>query len=970
MRETLFALYIPGVHSGGTDFVFLSGTWPFRSASLTQVPHAITSVGRMASTLDLVEPIVDSSPFSIDLALDATSTNGMTVRDIFSRDPIEIGSLASDYLPTSTSVQIACSASLSSQHVCIGTSVYYYTHSSYSSGIDTGTLATHVIFSQGTAQGGYQYYDSTLKIGPKVTKYPARWKGLWAYLYVWNSLFASSWKLYRAGYIADNPSFSLSGLTISFAPLDCKLRDHDISTTSSRPAHFPAGDLSRNYLTGITPAKPHIIGQGFISRGTSIPVTIADDGTIALTSGSYAYSMIYQSLQPVLTTPSGACMYQLHGTEFATPLRPPFFWSPSINYSEPMILGRTGTTAKVQPSSTLTAKSSSIETLPTWRWMLASPSGVTNRCGVIATRNNTRTSSPSTAATAEPLAQMTIGSTGANVPVQTMQVRVNYTATSTPAQNWFGLYWEETCEEPQVASLGVLSSFNDRLRTAYGMPYYAISCADSTLGWHDLVDASDCYSVKLVAPEEIIDAPESYVRGTHRNDDGTGYAVGDAYVLCRLGMSPTNYGTVYTLASATAWWLRGEDYIALDRLITPSGKKTWFTATWTEDPEGAVTHERQLRLSYDSNPATGVYLYKVVKAPRHCPGIGDWFGRQAVFLPDQRISGDTDGDLFAAYLLGDDAMQGSLWLYGGHVDVSSLYYFPLQNLVIREWIFADAKTFDENFASLLAMSSSAMSFDFSGGDYRICRVATGRADKALTSSAMTLTDDVILTIPTASRDENVISDYGITLPEPYGTVTYHDAVVSQTYSSTSSIEVDLSECDITNIESQTDAVRLMAGPLANMVSILGYDRRQWSFDIPFEVGWSLTPGALVRLTTRYTVGADVTPPPSGQLCRVLDVDQDPVGQVTSLRIIPVAGDGARYQRGCVVEAWDATNKWYTVDDGSWITVGMTLYAPGSQSVTVSSISGNTFYVGTFVYTSCFWRAAESDRFLLASDALS
>lgn len=958
MKENHFALYIPGVHVGGTDFVFLSGTRMWQSGY--QVEHAICSIGTMSSTLDLVEPIVDSSPFSVELALDASNASN-TVRTIFSRDPVKLGTLASSYTPTTTSMRIICSAALASQTICIGPASYNYTHSSFSSSVDVGTVTAHGVISSAQAQLGFQFYDDDLKIGPDVTMYPARWKGRLAYLYLQNDYFSPSWLLYRAGYIADNPHFGLQTLTLSIAPLDCKLRDHNVSSTKSTPMHF-ARTYSRSYLPSpLKSAYPALFGEGYLDRGVSLPVSITSGGEVTLTSGSATYSQLYSSLQPVITTPSGACLFPTVTDDFATPQRPPFLWLNSQSYSEPKFLGRSGSTAYINLTPSQTSLPTAIQVLPTWRWYLTAPTAPSYRIGSIFTRTQSRVQTPSTSANAEPIARIGTNTTAIAWPMHSLSVSTTYAATGTPSQGWFGLLWMETAEKDDynIRQLGLMSTFLDFFRSSVpDMPGYAVSCADSTLGWDALTATCDCYSMKLVSATRTIQAAEYNVTGGR----------GDTRIGVCLGLQPLATSEVYSIAQATDFWLRGEDYITLNQQVGSATQKLWLNVTWTEDADGAVEHQRRMRVQYDSYQASGVYRYKVLKQPKHCPGIGDWFGHRATFEIDTTISGESDGDLFSMYLLGDNSMQGSLWLSSYQVDAMSLYQFPLTTPLVSEWIFADAEAFDDNFASMLSMSTSAMSFSVVGG-YKVCRVATGRALRS--ASAVAVSDDTIIDLPTASRDENIVSDYTLTMPEPYGSITYSDAAAKMLYSSTSSIEVDLSQCEVAQLGSSSEVVQAMAGTLANMVSILGYDRRQWSFSVPFEVGWSLAPGMLVTLTTSYTIGADATPPPSSTMCRVLDVEQDVVGQTTALRVIPVQSGGAPYQRGCVVLDWDVANLKYTVDDASWISAGMTLYYANGLTVTVASVSNNTFTIsGSFEYTTGFWRAAEANRFYTNSDSLS
>ena len=254
---------------------------------------------------------------------------------------------------------------------------------------------------------------------------------------------------------------------------------------------------------------------------------------------------------------------------------------------------------------------------------------------------------------------------------------------------------------------------------------------------------------------------------------------------------------------------------------------------------------------------------------------------------------------------------------------------------------------------------------FSADGYTIKRLYLGRAMKD--ERAVVISDDDILSIPRAIKDDHVVSGYEIDLPRGLS-VTYQDALARSLYSDSSSIQLDLSNSRSPRMTDEEVYIGARAS-LANMVNLLANERMKWSFGVTFEKGYLLTPGALVDLTCSLTVGAATTPPPSNQLCRVVEVTQDPLGNRTEVTVAATAGGGARYQKGCTVKSWNTSTYVYTVDDASWISAGQTIYYAGG-SATVSAASATTFTLSSMIYATAWWRSADSSRFLTASDALA
>ena len=934
-----FYLFIPGIHYGGQDVTFHAQ----EGSTQYDISHCIVTVGSMTSSLDIAEPIVDSSAFVVELASDAAVDFGgyTCVADLFSRDPEVYGECQLAQGPNPTRLMFTAAAAPGNDIlVCAGVTTYYCATTSYSAGV--ATCAGPVNW--GSSAQSALSYDASINRGTPVSKYPQQWKGRMAYLYM-RAPVTDQWILYRACYLTENPQFTLSTVQLAMAPVDARIRDGVGAPQEAQVARFHSS--TRTYSGTVHDRLAFSVG--YLERSGPIYAEIAS-AQISLTANTAAYNALYPVVQPA-GIPSGSMPISDGGSP-GTPMSPPI--DPGYGTGKQKaycITNKSGTTCYTDTVPTVTSQTFAV--LPTLRVYSATPSSVANRIPSIVTRSQTRISSPTTPNDAEPIVQLTSGSY--RRPIEQLNMSfVLPSVTSAPCDVYYGFIWEETQDEEQ-ATIGAdvlrwknLAWF---LRGNIGFPRNAFTLADSGAAWETYYQHCDRYSIKLLNPQR-----EYSLTGSKLPEvDHAG-----AYVRC--GFCSANTDGQLTIGSASLWWSYGEESFCLDTMFGADGDEVLLQAEWTEDPDAEKTFSRLIKATVNYTTLSGCYRYDIIEQP-DCAGIGDWFGYRASFRQAQAYSGKKDGRLIWSYICGSDTTPSALFIPQNLVDLSSFVSLSADFGCIREYIFTEPKDMVDNLASLLLLGGTGISFSADG--YTIRRLYLGRAMKD--ERAVVISDDDILSIPRAIKDDHVVSGYEIDLPRGLS-VTYQDALARSLYSDSSSIQLDLSNSRSPRMTDDEVYIGAKAS-LANMVNLLSNERMKWSFGVSFEKGCLLTPGALVDLTCSLTVGAATTPPPSNQLCRVVEVTQDPLANRTDVTVAATAGGGARYQRGCTVKSWNTSTYVYTVDDASWISAGQTIYYAGG-STTVSSATATTFTLSSMIYATAWWRSADSSRFLTASDYLA
>ena len=935
-------LFIPGIHYAGDDITFYS----HETTSDYDIPHSIVSVGAMTSSLDIAEPIVDSSSFTVELAADAPVDVGggyHCVADLFSRDPEVYGECTLSQPAASSSLSFTASSNPGSDILLnFGPSCYYVPSMTYSSGV----ASTSGAIPWSGAVETVRSYDATINRGTKVSKYPSIWKGRMAYLYL-RAPISGTWTLYRACYLTDNPVFTLLTVQLSMAPVDARIRDGVGAPAESPVARFHS--QTRAY-SGMVRSQV-AFGVGYLQKSGPLSVN-GSNHRFSLSAGTAASSAFGQATAPTTgATPGSTPLCE--GIPAATPTQMPIDVGYSFGKYRVRIDGKSGGDIVFGSMYGLNDDVPTLSVDTCIRFYSATPSG-TQRTAAIATRSSTRVASPTSLTDCEPVVGLTRAAY--NRPIESMNAAmVSPSVTSAPSTVYYAFVWEETQGEEREtvgrrANEGGAgwTNFAWFLRWQIGCGLNCFTLADYSDSWESFFRGTDTYSVRLMNPET-----EFSISGRWLQD------VSEPGSFVRCGLIPVD-GTQLLVACASLWWSRGEESFCLDTLLAGDGDEVSVDVTWTEDEAGDTTFSRTIKTTCHYTSLTGCYRYDIVEQPS-CAGIGDWFGHRATFAPTKAFGGTNDGQMIWSYLTGGSL--SSLYIPQNVVDYSSFVSLPSTFGCVREYLFKTPKDLTDNLASLLLLSGTGISFKSNG--YQVQRVYLGRAMKDETPLAVS--DDTILQIPRAERDDHVVSSYEINLPRDLQ-VTYVDALARSLYSDSSSINLDLSDSRSPRM-SDEELVQGAKSALANMVNLLANERTKWSFSVPFEDGWLLTPGALVNLTCSLTVGAATSPPPSHQLCRVVEVVQDILGDRTEVVVAATAGGGARYQKGCTVKSWNTSTYVYTVDDASWISAGQTIYYSGGSAV-VSSATATSFTLSSMIYATAWWRSADSSRFLVASDALA
>ena len=900
----------------------------------------IISIGALESTVDPLEPFVNSNQFAIELAGESES-NGKQIRDLFSRDPISVGTLAQNWLIGESTMKILNSSLVTPTAVCVGPSSFLLTPQSTAGNVQTCAVSELSFPSQVCNL----YSDPTLGVSMEITKWPRVWKGRLVRI----RLNGISW---RFAYFADNPRFSLSSVTLTLVPLDARIRDHQPQPLTPTIANFHSSN--RSYIRN---AKGRSI---FFCAATNWPAALV--GAIA---GTSSFSI------PSSTTFETAAIYSL--VQNTTAILPGGFVVPvdivSTNYwaTRPAIakngggyLGLDGLSANGLTgylSASVTSNNFTICPLDSIRFYLTADSPTGSRASKIATRSTSVVNK-------DPLVTVT---RYGNSYGSTLNVQPNVSTTINLPKISIGFLWQQNEPTTQLV-LSESGLFNTISWHCFAWSKFkpCWTIADSTLGLDQLIHESDVYSLRPIS-EPDTHAFQSVLRGRIR---GSTPAKAEA-VTSHLASFALDPNVVVNVAEAENWWCPGEDELCLTEQFCSFGDSIWLDAEWTED--GETFFKRHFLATLDSQPVTGCFRYKIGEGllrtlyENDCAGIGDWFGHRAKFSADPTIYSRTISGVLFTYLLGGTP-GNVLCLPSSLINISSLYDNDSGLALISGWRFEDAEALDKNLGALLALGQTALSFSCSESTpYAIARRWIGAPSRDETP--IPIDESVLLDVPIAERSSEIVADYELRFADDK-TVTYSDRLAKSLFNAEKTFELDLSLCPL-NVSMSTAALAdAIVGTLADLVNRFGAERMTYSFSVPFEVGGWITPGDLIALSCSRIVGASSIASPVNLACRVLDVSQDLSGQTTRLRVVGDSRIVAKYQRGSrVIGGWATTT--ITVDDASWISVGATVYAAGNTAYVVQGKSGNQLtFSSAFPFCTYLYSAQDNTRFRFGVDVLA
>lgn len=908
----------------------------FSSDDNSDFPHSIIGISALNSTLDPTEPIVDSSPFSIELAADAVSQYDHEIRlsDCFSRDPITIGVLAENYLPNDLYMYIKSPTDDDGQ-LCIGTTTY-------NAGFDHREDDISVVEVYEADSPAPQYIDSELGVAPEVTVYPRVWKGRRALVYLDGSIW-------RICYLTENPRFTAGAVVLTMAPIDARIRDHHIGALMPRTARF--ADKGRDYILSGKKTKHLFFWSSGHGPAYSLP-QLSGASTYTLTSGTYEYTGLINTIQNTTTVPAGGALLPALQTahRIFTPCAPSI-GKISGGVSRWGISGRSSSTIYFDVALTTGSNGLSFYCDPALRVLVGD--GLGTGADQLASRFGTATYS-------DPLVAVNVGAP-TNAPSVTVSAYQRTSASYGPSLH-IGFIWRQTeANAEQLPEAGEL--FADRIidQWANGVRACA-SCADSEAGLESLMQNCDVYSLKpLTAPDASVVRSQNVLNWVKPiTDHAASYEIAPNAAI--------------NIAQSDQFWIPGESNICLTRQFVAAGNTVWLDVRWTEDGETFI--ERKIDLIYRDEPVPGVFRYDIganlarqnAAGTITFAGIGDWFGNRATFTADPTIAALNDSDLLLLYFT-SDKLGASLYIPIGDVDRTSFAQNGGTLNLISEWRFEGADALDDNLGALLTLSSTAVSFGFpplAGGEYRLMRRWIGPLTRD--EAPVAIGEEELLEIPTAELEDHIIADYSITFADDK-TVTYSDSIAKSIFNAEKTFELDLSLCPLNQQMSPRALAQAMRGTLASLVDRFGAEIMSYRLRVPFELGKKVAPGDSVTLTCSRVVGAGGSAPPNQLECRVFDVEQDVMGQTTSLRVIAHDHRVARYQRGCRILSGLNTIT-VVVDDASWVTAGMQLYYGTGSLVTVNSKSGNTLTLSASVgYSTVLWQAQQALRFINSTDRL-
>lgn len=891
----------------------------------------IVSIGALESTVDPLEPFVNSNQFSIELAGES-ETNGVQVRELFSRDPVVVGTLATSWF-TNESRMLIANASISELGTfCVGPSTFFLDPIETVSGI----LYCDCMQTSFPSQLCNLYNDTTLGISMEVTKWPRVWKGRIACL----KLDGVPW---RYAYFADNPRFSLSSVTLTLVPLDARIRDHQSQPLMPTSAFFHASN--RSYIRN---AKGRSMFFCAATNWPPLSIPTLSSATSFSTSG-FSGGAIYALVQLTTSVLPG-------GIVNPTPIVSTSYWAtrPAIAKNGSGYVGITGLSSDGLTgyfSASITGTNVEVRPFDSIRFYLTADNPATSRASKIVSRLGTVSNKD----------PFVTGNRYGNSNGSSLSFAHNVSSTINLPKISIGFVWQqnETSRQRVHSERGLFQTIAGHCG-AWAPLRNCQTIADSTAGLDQLIHDCDVYSMRPISDPEI-HAYQSVLRGRNGAEAVTSH-------LASFTLDPQ---VVLDVAEASNWWCPGEDEICLDQQFCSLNESIWLNVEWTED--GETFFNRRFLATLDSVPVSGCLRYKIGEGllrtlyENDCAGIGDWFGHRAKFSPDTTISSSTMGSLLFNYLSSTSPVS-VLCLPLSLINSSSFYDNDSGLTLISAWRFADAEALDKNLGALLALGQTALSFSCSESTpYAIARRWIGAPCRDETP--IPIDESVLLDVPVAERSSEIVADYELRFADDK-TVTYSDRLAKSLFNAEKTFELDLSSCPL-NVSMSTSALAdAIVGTLADLVNRFGAERMTYSFSVPFEVGGWIAPGDLIALSCSRIVGASSIASPVNLACRVLDVSQDLMGQTTRLRVVGDSRIVAKYQRGSrVLGGWATTT--ITVDDASWISVGATVYAAGNTAYVVQAKNGNQLtFSSAFPFSTYLYGAQDNTRFRFGVDVLA
>lgn len=886
MRENL-AIYV-----AGTDAIFFFDE-PF-SVSISEIDSygvyfksSVLSFGEIQTSIDLRNPVSTSGGCSFTVPRQIYyATNTEQPEIMFGGVLPPGGSLrVMDFVSTNAN-QISVDSYVEEGFYHLGLELLYCYNYNSDYGlvnVERGRLGT-------LAQP--HFINAALGQYPVLTSYPTAWVGRPIYIFNQNGIW-------RKGFLTSAPVFAVDTITINWAPIDVKISSNLSSSqiapvTTFADAHYVSSPLKIGQVALIDGP----IGL-FSKNGTSF--TRID--TNAPWSASWQY-FVNPTLDSFFNAGQKTPAWPIFGTKF-----------------DPVTYG-SAVTFTVNDSTSITASLST--SLPDGevylygggRYFLTPSIGtagqtITNADIATALNNFYRSTIPTNINNLDPIAGLFTNDTHSDCYQWKIKVTGNLTSSSViPGGLFWGLVWSETefsgdsdftIINPEA---DLLKEFNDaggpintcKLNISAGTTtlHYSQMLKDESLNAYDRQHAGvdfDEWTWDGVSryPLRIIGLPPA--RGTPENYDLSVQGVnGIKSHITFFNIEPP-FTSIPNVLLAKRWWEYGEKFIFLRDSLSDGEfacKATWF--------EPGKESECSCILYLENySPYSGGYLYKVLgvngdeSESSRPAGIGDWQSNRASFRRIPRTPWQRDYIAIKNVLCSTDGSDPIFTIYGGlgfpieWLDAESIERFCLYSPGFREFVFdLTEKTAAEAFLPILLLSNTALIGKYKNNDYVISRVPVG---DMYGGADWFLSDDDFIGLPESTTFQDIVTQYQVIFKTVNNKdtvdifVTDTDAV--QIFGCGGTLTVNLDCCF--PFTSSTDVENLAKTYFSRWIRCYGKPQREWVLKIPFSKGKDFNLCDIIEVTSKYLYGNSPGRGVNDQRARIVELTQDPVNDLTTIR---------------------------------------------------------------------------------------
>lgn len=892
------------IDSLGKQYFFQTENMPV-SSDFSNLPESIVSFSAIDSVLDIHSPVATTGGGTIVLPRRVYGSNGTWINldEIFGGVlPQQTATrLSGSILSTDTSISFAGTL-IAGQYYHIGTETVYVSSVSYSTAVITRGRCETI------AQPHYA--------NPELAQYPV----VSSFPYAWNSrpiVIYLGQNVWRRGFITGVPSIGNETVTLSWVPLEARVSDTPPNALSS-----PSAGLHDSHYVSV---PIHIPQMALINAEVAMGQYDTSTKTYTMYTDTFDPTY-YQNWDNLVMLPTNRIPdYSMEGVPGS------LIGLKVFDYDNPNSFGYIKTGTKISSTSYIldcyglsgrtgtinlaVAGGGSFFITPAIGTLGATITPSTIRDALNAYNSNRPDGAIHTPYYYDPIASLTYSSSHWSITsragnYQTIPFIDFGTEPNVLYKSlYLGLIWSETIDDYWTEN----DSLYDAIFTAENFYFFRKDGCDISFCDGDITSGlkNEYPNYRERFRDGYWQSSSAFIAryplrcATGEIDITAGQGNIKSHVTFMTWKFPNDtFGpSSANILQADRWWELGERYICLD---TTLGTGT-FTAqcNWRE-PHSDKNFECSLFLTYVDYDASYGYRYevRVNSAGLIPPGIGDWNGYRAKIKRAPITPIRPDGENILDVLTSVDGSGGTygsisagLGIPESQINVDSFLRQSCYQLGVQSCeLNLTESTVTDVISPYLFLSCTAVAGKFTGTNYQLFRVPL--TPPCADDVVLHITDDDIIGTPNSTMEYNIATNYKITVHQEGHTgaaprdIEYSatDVDACQIFGQGLTLEIDLRSAFFEHYNPESE----IKSALARMVETYGKPQRLWEITIPFEIGYGLSIGDVISLSSSWVYGKTVGRGVADEMARIIAVTQDPFGGTTTIQALVAWKQSAGY----------------------------------------------------------------------------